>query len=161
MAAFCCFQDWAPTRCEAGTALHGIAVSQTGDTGALVGNNLVAFRNGVALKNLKDRTVSPLQYYVCALFMRFGTTTSLLARMPFSLIGFAALTLMAFRINRVGLEWKAKMIYFLCILLSVPLFLYFLQCRYYSLVLFFPYFYTDKKKDLGGIWFSLTLRFLG
>ena len=136
---------------EAGTALHGIAVSQTGDTGALVGNNLVAFRNGVALKNLKDRTVSPLQYYVCALFMRFGTTTSLLARMPFSLIGFAALTLMAFRINRVGLEWKAKTIYFLCILLSVPLFLYFRQCRYYSLVLFFEllalFLYRQEKRS--------------
>jgi hypothetical protein len=136
---------------EAGTALHGIAVSQTGDTGALVGNNLVAFRNGVALKNLKDRTVSPLQYYVCALFMRFGTTTSLLARVPFSLIGFAALTLMAFRINRVGLEWKAKMIYFLCILLSIPLFLYFRQCRYYSLVLFFEllalFLYRQEKRS--------------
>ena len=136
---------------EAGTALHGIAVSQTGDTGALVGSNLVAFRNGVALKNLKDRTVSPLQYYVCALFMRFGPATSLLARVPFSLIGFAALTLIAFQINRRGLEWKAKMIYFLCILLSVPLFLYFRQCRYYSLVLFFAllalFLYRQEKRS--------------
>ena len=122
---------------EAGTAMHGISVSQTGDTGALVGNNLVAFRNGVALKNLKDRTVSPLQYYVCALFMTFGPATSLFARIPFSLAGLAALTLIALWINRLGLEWKAKLIYFLCILLSVPIFLYFRQCRYYSLVLFF------------------------
>jgi len=136
---------------EAGTALHGISVCTTGDTGALVGYNLVAFRNGVALRNLKERTISPLQYYVCAPFMKFGPTTSLLARMPFSLIGFAALTLMAFWINRLGLELKVKMIYFLCILMSIPLFLYFRQCRYYSLVLFFEllalFLYRQEKRS--------------
>jgi hypothetical protein len=136
---------------EAGTALHGIVVSQTGDTGALVENNLVAFRNGVALKNLKDRTVSPLQYYVCALFMKFGPATSLVARLPFSLTGFAALTLIALWINHMGLDWKAKMIYFLCILLSVPFFLYSRQCRYYSLVLFFEllalFLYRQEKRS--------------
>jgi len=147
---------------EAGTALHGISVSQTGDTGALVGHNLVAFRNGVALKNLKERTVSPLQYYVCALFMTFGHATSLLARIPFSLAGFVALILMAIWISRAGLELKAKLVYFLCILMSIPLFLYFRQCRYYSLVLLFELlalflYRQEKRSNVNLVLLNLSL----
>ena len=120
---------------EAGTALHGIAVSRTGDTGALVGENLVAFRNGVALKGLKDRTVSPLQYYICAPFMMVDPHSSYWARMPFSVAGLIALGLFLYWIHSSNSDWYEKAAYTLCVLLSVSLFLYFRQCRYYSLVL--------------------------
>lgn len=147
---------------EAGTALHGLAVARTGDTGALVGSNLVAFRHGVALKNLKDRTVSPLQYYVCAPFLVFGHDSSWWARLPFSLVGLAALTLVALWISRADLMWQSKLIYFLCVLTSVPLFLYFRQCRYYSLVLFFEllalFLYGQKERStINGVLLNVAL----
>ena len=137
---------------EAGTALHGIAVYQTGDTGALVGNNLVAFRNGVALKGLKDRTVSPLQYYFCAPFIGIWQTSSFWARLPFALAGILSFLLLAFWIFSSESAPTEKTVYCLGFLLCAPLFLYFRQCRYYSLVLFFEilalYLYFHKKRPL-------------
>lgn len=130
----------------------------------MVGSNLVAFRHGVALKNLKDRTVSPLQYYVCAPFLAIGHASSGWARLPFSLVGLTTLILLAFWISRAEVDWKSRLIYFLCILTSVPLFLYFRQCRYYSLVLFFEllalFLYQRKERSTkNGV--LLNLAFLG
>jgi len=139
---------------EAGTALHAIAVHQTGDTGALVGNNLVAFRNGVALKGLKDRTVSPLQYYICAPFVGLGQSASFWARLPFALAGCLSLSLLAFWIHSGDFALREKAVYCSGFLLCVPLFLYFRQCRYYSLVLFFEilalYCYFQRKRSFSG-----------
>lgn len=140
---------------EAGTALHATAVSQTGDTGAMVGENLVAFRNGVALQHLKDRTVSPLQYYVAAPFVAWGKQSSFFARLPFALAGFMVIGLVGYWAWTTCQTYKEMSIYFLVTLSTVPLFLYFRQCRYYSLVLLFEmltlYFCCQKDRSLRSI----------
>ena len=135
---------------EAGTALHASAVSKTGDTGAMVGENLVAFRNGVALQNLKDRTVSPLQYYVAAPFVAFSEKSAFFARLPFALSGFLALFFAACWMWNSCQNDREVAIYSAVTLSCIPLFLYFRQCRYYSLVLLFVlltlFFYLQKPK---------------
>lgn len=147
--------DYALWDDEAGTALHATAVSQTGDTGAMVGGNLVAFRNGVALRNLKDRTVSPLQYYVAAPFVAWGKQSAFLSRFPFALAGFIAFALIGYWAVVACRNYQELATYLLVALSMVSLFLYFRQCRYYSLVLLFEvlalYFYFRKD----GSWTSL------
>jgi len=149
---------------EAGTALHATAVSKTGDTGAVVGENLVAFRSGVALQNLKDRTVSPLQYYLAAPFVALSERSSFFARLPFALSGFLALLL------AVSWMWKScqngseVVIYSAVTLSCIPLFLYFRQCRYYSLVLLFvllTLFLYLKKPKTGKLFLCLNLSLWG
>lgn len=148
--------DYALWDDEAGTALHATAVSQTGDTGAMVGENLVAFRNGVALRNLKDRTVSPLQYYVAAPFVAWGKQSAFFSRLPFAFAGFIALALIGYWAVVACRSYKELATYLLVALSTVSIFLYFRQCRYYSLVLLFEvltlYFYLRKD----GSWTSLS-----
>lgn len=157
---------------EAGTALHGIAVSKTGDTGAMVGENLVAFRNGVALKHLKDRTVSPLQYYIEAPFVALRNQSSFFARLPFALAGLFSLMLCAYWVWKSCQNYKELCTYLSVIIFTMPLFLYFRQCRYYSLVLLFEmlvlYFYLQKERQWNslpaltlGLWGLMASHYLG
>src|SRR4051794_39413505 len=74
---------------EANTALIGKGVWRTGDTSAVLGRNLVAFRNGGELENLRVRYLPPLQYYLAAPFVGPDGPSSFRARLPFALFGFA------------------------------------------------------------------------
>jgi hypothetical protein len=74
---------------EATTAMFGMSVWETGDTSAVRGHNLVAYMSGVELKNLRERYLSPLQFYVVAPFLGLGTNNSFFARLPFALCGMA------------------------------------------------------------------------
>src|SRR5690348_2385313 len=67
---------------ESYTALSAEAVWQTGDTSAIVGKNIVAFRQGTLLKNLHDRFQPPLPAYLAAPFVGEMGNTSLAARIP-------------------------------------------------------------------------------
>ncbi|HSV14981.1 MAG TPA: hypothetical protein VLI90_12045, partial [Tepidisphaeraceae bacterium] len=50
---------------EAITAMTARAVWRTGDTSARVDDhNLLAYRNGLLLRDLKDRFTPPLQFYL-------------------------------------------------------------------------------------------------
>jgi hypothetical protein len=68
---------------EANTALFGKSVWQTGDTNALLGDNLIAFRGGLELKDLKNRLIPPLQYYFISPVAGNSGSISLLGRAPF------------------------------------------------------------------------------
>ena len=46
---------------EAITALTSKSVWQTGDTGATFGHNILAYRNGLLLRDMKDRATPPLR----------------------------------------------------------------------------------------------------
>ena len=70
---------------EAITALTAKAVWQTGDTSARLGENIVAYRNGLLLRNMKDRATPPLQFYVAAPFLGLMGDTAIASRLPFAM----------------------------------------------------------------------------
>jgi len=119
---------------ESATALHAEVVYKTGDTGALLGNNLIAFRGGLVLRDLKDRSVSPLQYFIAAPFVGNFPGSSAVARLPFALTGFLVFLILLTVGAREISSNLAYLTYCICITGNLALVLYFRQCRYYSLV---------------------------
>src|SRR5262245_22360989 len=78
---------------EAITALTAKGVWQTGDTSARVGDNIVAYRSGLLLRNMKDRATPPLQFYIAAPFLGLLGDSALAARLPFAICGLACIVL--------------------------------------------------------------------
>ena len=54
---------------EANIGLIAQSVWRTGDTGAVVGQNVVACRNGGELRGVKERFMPPFQYYLATPFV--------------------------------------------------------------------------------------------
>src|SRR5450432_1188960 len=75
---------------EAVTALSGESVWQTGDTGVVIGHNIVAYRSGLLLTGLKERSTPPLAAYLIAPFVGIFGNHAWAARLPFASIGFCA-----------------------------------------------------------------------
>lgn len=120
---------------EAVTALTAKGVLLTGDTSVLLDHNIVAYRDGLVLRDLKDRSSPPLPTYLTAgSFLIFGKN-ALAARLPFAVIGLLAVV--AFLLAAVSWCQTREQLLVLCIALlgNVSFFLYARQCRYYSLAL--------------------------
>jgi hypothetical protein len=120
---------------EAMTGLPAISVWRTGDTVALVDRNIVAYRSGAELRNLRLRYIPPFPFYLAAPFVGLLGAESLPARLPFALCGMATIFLL------VGWLWKDNaslltwLLLGLAILGNVSLFLYSRQSRYYSVAI--------------------------
>ena len=71
---------------EANTALFGKSVWLSGDTNALLGKNLIAFRGGLELKDLKNRLIPPFQYYFISPAAGLADPRYSNVRIPFALI---------------------------------------------------------------------------
>ena len=122
---------------EAYTALIGEGVWQTGDTSAVLGKNIVAYRGGSQLSNLKVRYMSPLQYYVAAPFVGIWPRSALAARFPFAVIGLMAVGLVFWWLHRDQARTLTWLLTVMAIIGNVSFWLYCRQCRYYSLAIFF------------------------
>ena len=72
---------------EATTAMFGRNVLATGDTSAVVGHNIMAFRNGRELVDKKLRYLPPLQYWAVAAGAAIFGETNFAARFPFAAAG--------------------------------------------------------------------------
>ena len=93
---------------EAGTALSAIGVWRTGDTTAVIGHNIFAYRNGYELRNLHLRYVPPLPAYLAAPFVGLMGNGSLPARLPFALLGMAFVIFLVWwlaKIRAAPLTW--------------------------------------------------------
>lgn len=117
---------------EANTALIAQGVWRTGDTSAVVGENIVAYRNGAELTGTMERYMPPLQYYLAAPFVALGPTSALFARLPFALCGLATIALMLHWARRQQADGLTRALLSLAILGNVSLFLFFRQSRYYG-----------------------------
>ncbi|MBU4334694.1 MAG: hypothetical protein KKD07_09665 [Candidatus Omnitrophica bacterium] len=137
---------------EATTAMFGQSVWETGDTSAIRGHNLIAYKSGYELKNLKNRYIPPLQFYLAAPFTGTIKNSAFAARFPFAVCGLLTIFMMFLWL------WRAKQTLLTWILMSigilgnVSLMLYFRQCRYYAptilltMVLAFLYNQWNTKK---------------
>lgn len=120
---------------ESYTALAAQGILATGDTTAVIGHNLVAFRGGILLRNLMDRSTPPLPAYLTAPFIAVLGPTSLASRLPFALCGLLLVGLLAYWL------WKSRAgntfwcLFSLAIIGNAPMFLYFRQSRYYGAVI--------------------------
>ena len=118
---------------ESTTALYGKAVWRTGDSWALIDHNVVAFRNGVELRGLRNRYMPPLGFYLAAPFVGLLGDTSFAARLPFAVCGFLTVALIVrwlWRDRADGLTW---LLIALGVVGNVSFMLFARQCRYYAL----------------------------
>jgi hypothetical protein len=122
---------------EANTALIGEGVWRTGDTSAVLGRNIVAYRGGAELSNLKARYLPPLQYYVVAPFVGLWPRSALAARFPFAVVGLMAVGLVLWWLHRDQARTLTWLLTVMAIIGNVSFWLYCRQCRYYSLAIFF------------------------
>jgi hypothetical protein len=147
---------------EANTVLFAQSVHETGDTSAVRGNNLIAYRNGAELNDdKKARYVSPLQYYFLAPFVRSDSTDPAAARFPFFILSLFSLILIYRRALKMNLPLPALILLFFLSIGPTSFFLFSLQCRYYALCLFWSigvaeiYFFSDWARPRNFFLFSL------
>ena len=132
---------------ESYTALAARGVLATGDTTAVIGHNIVAFRNGLLLRNLHDRATPPLPSYLAAAFMgMLGDNPSgcpLTLRLVWVGNNRRAFTM---GLAQDASDFRTMMILGIAILGNVSFMLYCRQCRYYGasllLSVLIAYLYT-------------------
>ena len=124
---------------EAQTCLIAQGVWKTRDTSAQLGENIVAFRHGLLIRGLKERSSPPLQFYLEAPFVGLGGNSALAARIPCALLGLATIGLMIFWAWRGAAGPAAMSILAIAIVGNVSLMLYLRQARYYGPMIFLPW----------------------
>lgn len=144
---------------EAGTALPALNVFETGDMSAYYRHNLVAYGDGLELRDLKFRYMPPLQYYFDAPFIGLWNDPAG-ARFPFALCGLGCVALMVSAAWRARLPTAGLIVVGIAIVGNISLILYCRQCRYYGLVLFlfialmYAYIFWDgRTRSLIGVSF--------
>src|SRR5438874_501944 len=95
---FCQLGHYALWDDEVGLALIAEQVWKTGDTGAVIGHNIVAPHEGFLLKNLHDRSNAPLPAYVIAPFIGLFGHNSFMLRLPCALCGLGCVILILRRL---------------------------------------------------------------
>jgi 4-amino-4-deoxy-L-arabinose transferase-like glycosyltransferase len=140
---------------EATTAMFGRNVLATGDTSAVVGHNIIAYRGGHELVNLKLRYLPPLQYWAVAGGAALFGNTNFAARFPFALAGLLTVGLTAWWMVRRRADpftWAGLSA---ALLGNVSLILFSRQCRYYGLAIFFStlaaYLYVNWNGKRRGL----------
>ena len=117
---------------ESMTSLASQGILQTGDTSAVHGKNITAFRGGLLLRDLHDRSTPPLSAYLAALPIKILGPTSFAARLPFAVIGFALMCCFAFYAWKDRLRPSTILVVAIAILGNVSLMLFLRQSRYYA-----------------------------
>lgn len=134
---------------EATTALFAQSVWQTGDTYAVLDDNLIAYNSGVELKNLKNRYISPLAFYLAAPFVGPNPGSAFFARLPFAICGILSIGLILVWLWRSSLSVLSWILVSIGLLGNVSLILYVRQCRYYAPVILFScclcYLYCQRE----------------
>jgi hypothetical protein len=120
---------------EAGLAIPARGVWHTGDTSIVIGHNINAPRQGVLVRDLKDRVNPPLPAYIMAPFAGHSGTSSLLPRLPFAVCGLMCIGLILWWLRRERATTVTWILMALAILGNVSFFLYFRQARYYGITL--------------------------
>lgn len=148
---------------EAITALTARGVWETGDTSAVHGHNLLLYRNGMLLRDLRDRGTPPLQFYVAAPFIGILGNTALAARLPFALAGIGCIGLILWWLYRDEAASITWLLVALALIGNVSLMLYFRQCRYYGLAtllavaIAYAYLHVRTRRGLVGMSVLLLL----
>jgi len=143
---------------EADTALFAQSVWRTGDTYGMLDHNLIAHTNGQELKNLYNRYIPPLGFYLAAPFVGLAPGSALAARLPFAICGLLTIILMLIWLWRGRASVSTWLLMSAGILGNVSLMLYSRQCRYFAPAIlattalaFFYVFRDNRKRTLFAI----------
>jgi 4-amino-4-deoxy-L-arabinose transferase-like glycosyltransferase len=133
---------------EANSALLSESVWRTGDTSAIVGHNLVAYRAGLELEGLKNRRHPPLPYFIRAPFIGLFGRSPLAARLPSALFGLLGALLVVYWLWKDNAGLRTWILVGLGACGIVSLILFSRQGRYYALAAFLSllitYFYLHR-----------------
>jgi hypothetical protein len=121
---------------EALTALGALGVWRTGDTTAMVGSNIVAYRGGIMMSGGKERGTPPLPFYLTAPFVGVFGQQAWAARLPFALLGLATVAWVLWWLWRDTCDPAFWMLMGLGLITNVSFFLYCQQSRYYAPAIF-------------------------
>jgi hypothetical protein len=143
---------------EANTALIGQSVWRTGDTVAKIGDNIIAFRGGGDLVNLRTRYIPPGQFYLAAPFvgLAHGPNT-FLARFPFAVLGLGAVALMLLFLKLATDDPVMWLVACIAIVSNVSLILYVRQSRYYAMAICATVAMVMLYQFWNGRWWQVTL----
>jgi len=137
---------------EATTAMFAQSVWDTGDTYAIRDHNIIAYNSGAELRDLRNRYIPPLQFYLAAPFVGYAPGSALAARLPFAICGLLTIGIMLVWLWRARASVSTWLLMSAGILGNVSLMLYSRQCRYYSLAILattalaFLYVFRDNRK---------------
>lgn len=96
---------------------------QTGDTSIVIGHNILAYRNGLLVRDRHDRSTPPLPAYLAAVSMKAFGKTVLAAWLPFALFGLGTVILLAGWLLRRAVTFLVQAITALASLGNVSFFL--------------------------------------
>jgi hypothetical protein len=146
---------------ESYTALAAKGILTTGDTTAVCGDNIVAYRQGMLLCSLKDRSTPPLSSYITFLSFVINGISTWSSRLPFAAIGLIFCVFFAVFVYRSQTNTMEASAIFIAFLGNASIFLYFRQCRYYGPAMLFSsllaILYLHWKKGWMGICAICTL----
>ncbi len=117
---------------EALTALPALGVWRTGDTTAVIGDNILGYQNGSLLVGLRERHTPPLGFYLAAPSLGLLGQTAWAARLPFALCGLASVAVLLLGLKKSHADLTTWILMAEAILGNVSFFLYCRQCRYYA-----------------------------
>ena len=133
---------------EANTALFGEGVWRTGDTNAVIGHNVIAYRSGLELQGLKNRLIAPLPYFWVAPFVGLFGHEAWAVRAAFTVFGLATAAFVLWWLRKQNASLQTWLLVMLGWLGNVSLILYARQCRYYPIAAFLTvlaaYFYWHR-----------------
>lgn len=145
---------------EAHTALSAKALLRSGDASAWVDDhNLLAYREGAELRDLKLRYLPPLPAYVAAPALALFGETAWAARLPFALAGLATVGVLLLWLWRAGASPATWALTSAAILGNTSFFLYARQSRYYALALLCSVVvaYCYVRRDAFRHWLPVAL----
>ncbi|MDA2923800.1 hypothetical protein MYX65_03925 [Acidobacteria bacterium AH-259-L09] len=150
---------------EALIALSAKGILRTGDTIAVIDHNIVAYGNGLLLKDLYDRSTPPLSAFLAAPFIYVFGEGALPARLPFAFCGLGCIVLMIWWLWKAEADGMTWLLMSLAIIGNVSFFLYSRQCRYYGPALLFStaiaylYFHWNGRRRtlVAMVFLSLCL----
>jgi hypothetical protein len=121
---------------EAQTALLARAILRTGDTSIDVGGgNIMAYQDGLMVRDGKDRVSSPLASALAALSLAISGKDgeAWVVRLPFAFAGLLCVSLFLWWIRKAPPPLQGLL--FLAVLSNLSFFLYCRNARYYALIL--------------------------
>jgi len=135
-------------------SLMGRAIIQTGDTSAIIGHNIMGYRNGLLLNKLRIEGEPPFTALATACSMRLLGESAFGARVPVAILSFVGVLLILWWIWKLQPSIVTTLLYLIGLLCNVSFYLYSRQCHYYGIAIFsfitipFLYFNWNGRKSM-------------
>jgi hypothetical protein len=151
---------------ESMVALASQGILASGDTTSMHGENIAAYRSGLLLRNLCDRSTPPFTAYLIAPSIWLFGGTSFAARFPCAMLGLAFMLLVVGLMRKIKASNLECLIGYLAVIGNVSLFLFLRQSRYFaptillSTLIILCYLSWSEAKRKNLIWAILLFSVL-